>query len=78
MKKHAWNFEMENTYGQFEAPVGYRDLGWENIGLTDQGLADRCDHPFRTVNNSLHSTRGTDVIRICDTCKFLFHVDSSD
>jgi hypothetical protein len=67
------------NYKKFIIPVEYTDLGWQ-ISLENQTYKNCYDlkHTRREFDNSMYLYRCTDVITICDECKFIFHIDMSD
>lgn len=67
------------NYKRFKIPEGFRDIGWQ-ITLDNQDFKKCFDlkHNRREFDNSMHLYRCTDVITICDECKFVFHTDMSD
>lgn len=64
---------------KFQKPDGYRDLGWQLSGDNPDLLAClAAGHKRREFDNSLRLWRCTDVVTICDECKFVYHTDMSD
>ncbi len=67
------------NHGMFVKPEGYKDLGWQVS--RENELLNACveaGHKRRQFDNSLYLFRGTEHIHICDECKFIYHIDSSD
>lgn len=66
-------------YNKFVLPEGHTDLGllW-NTPIKEVTKCNELGHKKTTFNNSLYLHGGTDVIYICDECKIVYHVDSSD
>jgi hypothetical protein len=67
------------NYRQFVLPDGYTDVGYVNFGpieRVNQCVASK--HELREFDNSMYQSRSTDVIKICDTCKIVWHIDMSD
>lgn len=66
-------------YNKFKKPDGYVDLGWQIE--SDNKVIENCcqqNHKIRTFDNSFYLNRCTDLIYICDECKYIHHVDCSD
>lgn len=72
--------------GKFVKPEGYKDLGWQ-VGISNvdflkcftAGHMDmRSEYAVKEFDNSLFLHRCTDVVRICHTCKHVWHTDMSD
>ena len=73
--------------GKFILPQGYKDLGWQRYSGNCIEIANcvslghhnfRNENHWREFDNSLYLQRCTDVIKICDTCKIVWHTDMSD
>lgn len=63
----------------FVMPAGYTDLGWQIPADHPQTTACRAaKHATKEFDNSLYRYRCTDVITICDDCKYVHHTDMSD
>ena len=79
--------ERNPNYNKFQLPKGYRDLGWQRHSGECDEIANcvklghnkrkNKDH-WREFDNSLYMHRCTDVIKICDACKIIWHIDMSD
>jgi len=69
------------NYGKYNnQTIGYEDCGWQMDGI-NHPKAVACKalgHKMREIDNSLYQYRGTDHVYICDKCKILHHIDSSD
>lgn len=64
---------------KFVMPAGYKDLGWQLMPDTPEKVACRAaGHKTREFDNSLYRYRCTNVITICDECKYVHHTDMSD
>ena len=63
----------------FACPPGYRDLGWQ-LTRENPDLAKciEAKHTRKTFDNSTYLYRSTDRVYICDECKTVYHIDSSD
>ena len=57
---------------------GYTDLGWYQYKHPKRVACLEAQHKSHEFDNSLYRFRCTDVITICDECKYVFHVDMSD
>ena len=67
------------SHNKFIKPKGYKDLGWQlEPDQPDWAACRKAGHKTRSFDNSMFQNRGTDVITICDKCKYVFHTDSSD
>ena len=73
--------------GTWVLPAGYRDLGWQRNYVNCEEIANcvilghnnhRNDNHWREFDNSVYLYRCTDVIKICDVCKIVWHIDMSD
>ncbi len=65
--------------GKFVQPEGYVMLGWQISG--DRPELKACmdsNHKTREFDNSGYLWRCTDVVTICDECKYVYHTDMSD
>ena len=72
-------FQRNPKGGTFVLPAGYRDLGWQLMPDNPDLVACRAaGHKTREFDNSLYLYRGTDHVYICDDCKTVYHIDSSD
>lgn len=74
-------------HDKWSLPEGYRDLGWQmHTGNSEEikKCYEEGHHNYknpkhlREFDNSLFMNRSTDMIYICDECKIVWHVDSSD
>ena len=65
---------------KFSLPKGYTDLGWQlHSGNNDQVKeAYEKGYKVREFDNSLYMHRCTDVVKICDELKIVWHIDMSD
>lgn len=67
------------NYNKFILPEGYTNIGWQVSGNEPELVACReLKHKTREFDNSLRIMRCTDVITICDECKYVYHTDMSD
>ena len=67
-----------NHVDNFSIP-SYKDLGWQLDYLNPVLVKCReAGHKTREHDNSFFLLRGTDVIYICDECKYIHHTDMSD
>jgi len=59
---------------------GYADLGWQLDPRTNPELlkCKAAGHKTREHDNSMYRFRATDIVRICDECKHIHHIDMSD
>lgn len=66
-------------HNTFQLPEGYRDLGllWNKPILEITQCLEK-KHQTKRFNNSLYLHGGDDNIYICDCCKIVWHIDSSD
>jgi hypothetical protein len=68
--------------GTFVKPAGYEDIGGQlHPGHPSWDRVQACrdaGHPRREFDNSTFRFRCTDVITICDECKYIYHTDMSD
>jgi len=72
--------ERNPNHGTFVLPTGYRDLGWQLYAGNSEDVK-RCQeagHKTRDFDNSIWLFHGDDRITICDKCKTVYHIDSSD
>ena len=66
-------------HGTFVKPDGYADLGGQLPFDHPARVACReANHGRREFDNSLFMSRGTDIITICDECRYIYHTDMSD
>lgn len=65
---------------KFVMPAGYTSLGWQvDPRISPEKIACRnAGHRTREFDNSTFKHRCTDVITICDECKYVHHTDMSD
>ena len=70
--------ERNPNAGRFSLPGGYTDLGWYQYKHEKVVACSEAKHRKREFDNSLYLCRCTDVITICDECKYVYHVDMSD
>jgi hypothetical protein len=64
----------------WQLPQGYKDLGWQ-LHSDNSKEIKKCmeaGHKIREFDNSLYLYRCTNVIKICDECKIVWHIDMSD
>ena len=63
-----------------EQTKGYTDCGWQTEGMNHPKVVacKALGHKMRGMNNSLYQFHGDDQVYICDECKILHHIDSSD
>jgi len=76
MSRAHWQYNPKG--GTFKCPPGYEDLGWQ---LCDHPIVKSCrgmKHSRREFDNSTYLHRCTDVITICDECRYVYHTDMSD
>jgi len=68
------------NHGTFSIPAGFKDLGWQlDPYKTPEKIACReAGHKIKEFDNSLYLHRGTDIITICEECKYVHHTDMSD
>lgn len=66
------------TAGKFVKPDGYDDLGWQVWQHPKQIACRDAKHRTHEFDNSLFKFRCTDVVTICDECKYVYHTDMSD
>jgi len=69
-------------HGTFILPEGYKDLGWQLHKGNSKEIANcvelgHHDH-WREFDNSLYLHRCTNIVKICDECKIVWHIDMSD
>lgn len=67
--------------GNFKIPEDYKNLGWVNNWKSQPEELKKCNelnHKLKHIDNSIFKGRGTDDIYICEECKILYHIDSSD
>lgn len=73
--------------GKWKLPDGYKDLGWQKHSGNSQEVKQCCEKGHndyrnekrqREFDNSLFQNRCTDVVKICDECKIVWHIDMSD
>ncbi len=66
--------------GTLQLPPGYRDLGWQlhSGNCEEVRLCREAGHKTREFDNSIYLFHGDDHIVICDECKTIYHIDSSD
>ena len=72
--------------GTWQLPEGYKDLGWQLNKDSNKEIANciklghcyNAKHRWREFDNSYYLLRCTDVIKICDECKIVWHIDMSD
>ena len=71
---------MNPNSGKFIKPTDFKDLGWQIHSGSSPDLAAciKAEHKRREFDNSLYMNRCTDVVTICDECKFVYHTDMSD
>lgn len=64
---------------KFVIPPDYKDLGllW-NKPIPEVERCQGLGHKEKTFNNSTYLHGSDDVIYICDECRHVYHVDSSD
>ena len=66
----------------FQRPAGYTDLGWqlctEHPAWPVVQACKEAGHKRKEFDNSLFRFRCTDVITICDECRYIYHTDMSD
>jgi hypothetical protein len=71
--------ERNPQYDKFLMPSGYADLGWQLSNDHPAEITCRAaGHKIREFDNSMFKFRCTDVITICDECKYVHHTDMSD
>jgi len=72
--------EINPKGGTYQKPSNYVDLGWQlHIGnCIEVKKCHDLGHKRAEFDNSLYRNRCTDVIRICDVCKNIYHIDMSD
>jgi hypothetical protein len=71
--------ERNPNYGNFHQTPGSKDLGWQLSGTEKELVTCRqSGHKTREFDNSHYKFRCTDVITICDECKYFYHTDMSD
>lgn len=64
--------------GEFNKPVDYTDLGWQLWNHPKVKMCMEAKHKTREFDNSQYMNRCTDVVTICDECKYVYHTDMSD
>jgi len=69
--------------GTWQLPEGYKDLGWQLNKDSSKEIANciklvHCNDGWREFDNSYYLLRCTDVVKICDKCRILWHIDMSD
>lgn len=73
--------------GKWKLPDGYKDLGWQKHPGNNEEVKQCCEKGHNNLmnethqmefDNSLFLNRCTDVVRICDECKIVWHIDMSD
>ena len=73
--------------GKWKLPNGYKDLGWQKHAGNSEEVKQCCEKGHndyrnekhqREFDNSLFQNRCTDVVKICDECKIVWHIDMSD
>ena len=66
--------------GKWQLPTDYKDLGWQLHSGNSEILKKIFDEkiPVREFDNSLYMHRCTDVVKICDELKVVWHIDMSD
>lgn len=65
--------------GKFVLPEGFKDIGWQLRGNEPELVECRSkSHKTREFDNSQFQYRCTDVVTICDECKYVYHTDMSD
>ena len=70
--------ERNPNAGRFVLPSGYTDLGMYAYKHPRVVACGYAKHRTREFDNSLYKFRCTDLITICDECKWVYHVDMSD
>lgn len=66
-------------HGTFKKPEDYTDLGWQL--MPNHPVLSECrikGHKREEYDNSLFMHRGTHVIYICHSCKYIYNIDMSD
>lgn len=65
---------------KFVLPQGYKDLGWQLHSGNSEIVKEIYDNNLkvREFDNSLYMYRCTDVVKICDEKKVVWHIDMSD
>ncbi len=64
---------------KFIKPKDYKDLLWQLSGKEPKVVQCReLKHKTKEFDNSFYIMRCTDVITICDECKYVYHTDMSD
>lgn len=61
--------------------VGYRDYGWRNGDDSLGEIIATCislNHHVRRMEVSRVPHRNTDMLDICDDCRYFTHTDASD
>ena len=73
--------------GKWKSPNGYKELGWQRHAENceevkqcyEKGHFDlRTEPHVKEFDNSLFKNRCTDVVKFCDECKIVWHIDMSD
>jgi hypothetical protein len=71
---------------KFILPKGYKDLGWQKHSGNCEEVKSCCDKGHNDMRNNEHQRefdislfqfRCTDVVKICDYCKIVWHIDMS-
>jgi len=74
--------ERNPSANKFVLPDGYEDLGWQLwTGHSQWHRLVACrdaKHVTREFDNSIYRHRCTNVVTICDECKYVYHTDMSD
>lgn len=72
--------EKNPNAGKFILPDGYKDLGWQLYSGNSEMVKKIFDEkiPVREFDNSLYKYRCTNVVKICDELKVVWHIDMSD
>lgn len=71
--------ERNPNANKFITPNTYKDLGYLFSNNNEAIVSCRSQkHHTKEFDNSLYKNRCTDVITICDECKYIYHTDMSD
>lgn len=64
---------------KFIPPDGYKNIGWQIRGTEPEVVLCReLKHKTKEFDNSNFMMRCTDIVTICDECKYFYHTDMSD